>query len=138
FYWEEPWNIIPLRQVEPISVTSIQPKPETILTSQYSPEARTLAKMMGTLPKTRVQKVLDKFSFDLQSRQAKNIVEIAFKDNEDTYTQNVKIIRNRWGTEFRIDTGNEKIADMALIALSQALMPEIKEYNETRRNRYYE
>ncbi|MCK5289605.1 MAG: hypothetical protein KAJ56_01560 [Candidatus Aenigmarchaeota archaeon] len=138
FYWEEPWNRFPLRQIEPKSVKSIQPKPETILTSQYSPEARTLAKMMGTLPKTRVKKVLDKFSFDLQSRQAKNIVEVTFKDNEDTYTQNVKIIRNRWSTEFRIDTDNEKIADKALIALSQALMPEIEQYNKTRRNRYWE
>ncbi|MEA2003845.1 MAG: hypothetical protein U9O53_02700, partial [archaeon] len=47
-------------------------------------------------------------------------------------------IRKRWSTEFTINTDNEKIADMALIALSQALMPQIEEYKKTRINRYWE
>ncbi|NOQ38278.1 hypothetical protein GQ472_05295 [archaeon] len=139
YYKEEPWNVIPLEQVdEVISIKSIPPKEETVFTSRYDDNAKTIAKMMNRLPTPRVQNVFGKPSVNKLSKQAEYILNVSFNDYSNTYNQKVEIIRNRNGTEFRINTDDEKIAYRTLIALSQILMPEIKIYNNTRRNRYWE
>ena len=139
YYKEEPWNAIPFGEVdEVISIKSIPSKPETVFTSRFDPHAKIVARMMNTLPKTRVKNVFGKPSVNKLSKQAEYILNVSFNDYSNTYNQKVKIIRNRTGTEFRINTHDEKIADRTLIALAQTLMPEIEIYNNTRRNRYWE
>ncbi|MCK5235128.1 MAG: hypothetical protein KAJ88_04750, partial [Candidatus Aenigmarchaeota archaeon] len=138
-YKEEPWNAIPFGEVdEVISIKSMSPKQETVFTSRYDDNAKIIAKMMNTLPKTRVKNVFGKPTVNKLSKQAEYILNVSFKDYSNTYNQKVEIIRNRKGTEVKINTDDEKIADRTLIALAQTLMPEIKKYNETRRNKYYE
>jgi len=139
YYKEEPWNVIPLEHVDKvISIESIPTKPETIFTSKYDDNATIIAKMMNRLPKPRVNNVFGKPSVNKQSKKAKYMLTISFNDNGNTYNQNIEIIRNRRDTEFKINTGDINIADKTLITLAQVLMPEIKEYNKKRKNKYYE
>lgn len=139
YYKEEPWNAILFGEVdEVISIKSIPPKQETVFTSRYDDNAKIIARMMNTLPKTRVKNVFGKPTVNKLSKQAEYILNVSFKDYSNTYNQKVEIIRNLKGTEFRINTDDEKIADRTLIALGQTLMSEIEIYNKTRRNKYYE
>ncbi|MEA3229572.1 MAG: hypothetical protein U9P44_01530 [archaeon] len=139
YYWEEPWNHFEMPSIDNlVNIESAPYEQETVLDSLYSDKARILAKMLGTLPSRRVQKVLSRFNVNPSSRQAKNTLIVSFEDRGITYSPKVEIVRDRWSTRFKINTDDEKTADKALIALSQALLPEIEQYNKTRRKRYWD
>jgi hypothetical protein len=129
-YWEKPWEALPITGVERvIGVEPVLPPPEerTVLTSYCSDKAALVAKMMRALPKENVRNVLGKCIGRTikEIKEGRRSVEVEYVNKGRPYRQRVDIERTRVGTEFAVNTSDERVAHNTLAALSEILLNEI-------------